>query len=73
MDEKTKKCVKCGRELPLSEFQKNARNPDGLQRECRECKNAYMREYNERKRSSKGQKITPPRSVESQVRRQDAA
>lgn len=36
----------------------NARNPDGLQRECRECKAEYMREYNARKRASKGQKIT---------------
>lgn len=60
MDEKTKKCAKCGRELPLSEFQKNARNPDGLQRECKECRMVYMREYNERKRASKGQQITPP-------------
>ena len=58
MDEKTKKCAKCGRELPLSEFQKNACSPDGLQRECRECKAEYMREYNARKRASKGQKIT---------------
>ena len=59
MDEKTKKCAKCGREMPLSEFQKNACFSDGLQRECKECRKAYMREYNERKRASKDRKITP--------------
>lgn len=58
MDEKTKKCSKCGRELLLSEFYKSAHTHDGLHSECKECKKAYMREYNERKRASKGQKIT---------------
>lgn len=29
--EKLKKCSKCGRELPVSEFWKNASTEDGLQ------------------------------------------
>ena len=32
--EKLKKCSKCGRELPVSEFWKNASTEDGLQTYC---------------------------------------
>ena len=35
--EKLKKCSKCGRELPVSEFWKNASTEDGLQTYCKEC------------------------------------
>lgn len=59
MDEKTKKCSKCGRELPLSEFSKHAGHADGLQYVCKECQREAMKKYNSR-RASKGQKITPP-------------
>lgn len=41
----TKKCTKCGRELPLSEFGKCARNKDGLQYTCKECTNSITRNY----------------------------
>ena len=34
--EKLKKCSKCGRELPVSEFWKNASTEDGLQTYCKE-------------------------------------
>ena len=33
----TKKCSKCGRVLPISEFNKSRRHKDGLQYYCREC------------------------------------
>ena len=39
--EKLKKCSKCGRELPVSEFWKNASTEDGLQTYCKECGNVY--------------------------------
>ena len=45
MDEKTKKCRVCGRELPLTAFSKNRRERDGLNRRCRECDNGYQRAY----------------------------
>lgn len=35
----TKKCSKCGRELPKSEFYRNPRTKDGLQSWCRACSN----------------------------------
>lgn len=33
----TKKCAKCGRELPMTEFHKNRSQPDGLQAYCKSC------------------------------------
>ena len=35
--ENLKKCSKCGRELPVSEFWRNASTEDGLQTYCKEC------------------------------------
>jgi len=40
----TKKCSCCGKELPLSEFNKCARNLDGLQYVCRTCQNERVRQ-----------------------------
>jgi len=34
---KTKKCSRCGKVKPLSEFHKHCRNPDGLKYACKEC------------------------------------
>lgn len=34
---KTKKCLKCGRELPVTEFYKKSKAPDGLQAWCKKC------------------------------------
>lgn len=34
----TKKCPRCGRELPLDNFGKHARTKDGLQPYCKECR-----------------------------------
>lgn len=34
----TKKCTKCGKELPLEEFSKNQKTVDGLQSICKSCK-----------------------------------
>lgn len=35
---KTKKCCKCGRELPLTEFHKFKRSMDGHQAYCKQCR-----------------------------------
>ena len=37
----TKKCTKCGRELPLDEFYSSKRAKDGLKSECKECSKRY--------------------------------
>ena len=39
--ENTKKCPKCGRELPLECFGKNKSRKDGLQPYCKECNKQY--------------------------------
>lgn len=35
---KTKKCTKCGLELPLSEFVRSAKTKDGYQHVCKKCR-----------------------------------
>lgn len=43
----TKICSKCGRELPLSEFNKCKRQKDGLQYQCKECQKQYYTDNKE--------------------------
>ena len=38
MEERTKVCKCCGRELPISSFQKQVKSKDGYMHICRECK-----------------------------------
>lgn len=40
---KTKKCSKCGRELPLNQFYLNRAAADGLQSQCKECQKKRIR------------------------------
>lgn len=42
---KTKVCSRCGRELPLSEFPKNAQCRGGHSGVCKQCKAGQMRDY----------------------------
>ena len=49
----TKKCPKCGRELPTTEFYTNIRTKDGLQDKCKDCQREWNREYNKRKKEEK--------------------
>lgn len=48
----TKKCINCGRELPLSDFHKNKNSKDGLRNICKECANAHARKYYKNKVSN---------------------
>lgn len=49
----TKKCSKCGRELPLSEFSKNNSTKDGYDYYCRSCKSIISKEVRERTKANK--------------------
>ena len=48
METATKKCAKCGRELPVSEFYANKKAKDGLHSYCKEC----IRERRKNKRNA---------------------
>ena len=49
----TKKCPKCGRELPTTEYYANCHNKDGLQDKCKDCQREWNREYHRRKAKEK--------------------
>ena len=49
----TKKCPKCGRELPTTEFYTNCRSKDGFQDKCKECQREFNREYQRRKKEER--------------------
>ena len=48
MNESTKKCPKCGKELPLSNFSKCSTKKDGLQVYCKDCAKKYNNKYYEK-------------------------
>ena len=39
----TKVCSKCKKELPINEFGKDKKNKDGLNNQCKNCKNKYQK------------------------------
>lgn len=41
----TKKCTCCGQVKPISEFSKKSRNKDGLDTNCKSCRNAKNKKY----------------------------
>ncbi len=49
----TKICRKCGRELPTENFFKNHTCKDGFDTICKECKNAYAKEWAKKNREKK--------------------
>lgn len=50
MSTETKVCARCRRPQPLNDFNACALTHDGKQAYCRECRNAYMREWKKRNR-----------------------
>ena len=42
---KRKECGTCYKKLPLTEFHRRAKSPDGRQTECKECKKKTVRKY----------------------------
>lgn len=41
----TKRCTKCGKEKPITEFGRNPAVKDGFNTQCKECKCKYQRQY----------------------------
>lgn len=50
METKTKRCIKCGRELPLDAFYQHKAMKDGYQNECKECSKERFRQYRKKKK-----------------------
>lgn len=51
--QQTKRCSRCGRELPLSAFNLSAKAPDGHQYVCKECMNLLNKESRAKKKGLK--------------------
>jgi hypothetical protein len=49
----TKICRKCGRELPIDLFYPNKSLKGGYDNSCKECKNAYSKEWAKKNREKK--------------------
>lgn len=49
----TKVCKKCGRELPIENFYTNKSLKGGHDNCCKECKNAYSKEWQKKNREKK--------------------
>ena len=52
----TKHCPKCGRDLPVTEFNRNCRMKDGRQSECRECQSKEHVEHSRNFRKRRAEK-----------------
>ena len=53
---KTKRCSKCGRELPVDNFYKDNRTTDGLYCDCKECHGKIAKKYIEANKDIVNQK-----------------
>lgn len=58
----TKVCKKCGRELPVTEFNKHTSSKDGLQYHCKKCISEYQRALKDRKKQT--EQKPEPKEVE---------
>ena len=55
----TKKCPKCGRELPITKFALNKASKDGHVGQCKDCLNAYQRGNYARKKGKTLERTNP--------------
>lgn len=55
----TKVCSKCGRELPVSEFNKSSKSRDGLQYYCRTCQHGMQRNSYQKAKAAGPRMATP--------------
>lgn len=55
----TKKCSKCKRELPVTEFNKSIKSKDGLQSYCKSCQSEAARALSAYKKVTVGGKLPP--------------
>lgn len=49
MEQGTKKCSNCGRDLPLDKFTRNALSKDGLRHKCKDCEKEEAKTVKQKK------------------------
>ena len=59
----TKKCAKCGRVLPVTEFHKCTQNPDGLYSYCKDCKRIENAKNYARRKAIPGVSASPVSTI----------
>lgn len=59
----TKVCTRCGQKLPITEFYRNPKMPDGYYNQCKKCRLAVQRERRNREKAAKSQVFTPPTGI----------
>ena len=59
----TKKCAKCGRVLPVTEFHKCTRNSDGLYSYCKDCKSIENAKNRARRKAIPGVSASPVSTI----------
>jgi len=56
LEEIKKRCYKCGKVKPVTEFYKNASRPDGYQQQCKKCHKETIKQYQQTKVGRETQK-----------------
>jgi len=56
----TKRCPRCKRDLPRTEFGEQQSRKDGLDSYCRECRRAYQRERQKKNASRNPDEVVVP-------------
>lgn len=59
----TKKCAKCHRDLPVTEFWKDSRARDGLNCYCKECMKTFTSKARTRMKINKPDKTRPLKNI----------
>lgn len=60
---KTKRCAKCHKELPVTEFWRDKRSRDGLNCYCKDCMKTFTSKARTRMKINKPDKSRPLKSV----------
>jgi len=66
---KNKRCYKCKKTKPVSMFDKNRTKPDGLQRECKECRKQYYASHRDEKLKQMKEYYATPKGKMQQAKR----
>jgi uncharacterized protein YxeA len=58
-----KKCNRCGKTKPLTDFHKNPTKSDGVQSMCKDCRRSYHKEHYEKNKESYKRNLKEKRDI----------